>query len=153
MCAFCYAGVSLSNLVNNLGKRMPLSYPFQILGRQHKYNCQKLKFVFHLETRSYFGCECIEMLCQSFPCLPSDPTLLLRGLAPAKDIPRALYPLVSVRCNQLGWSRGILVGRKKRKARAIPSQPPVITSSTGSKFSFYLTVPPASMSQLLQTGL
>ena len=93
------------------------------------------------------------MLCQSFPCLPSDSPLLLRGLTPAKDIPHALYPLVSVRCNQLGWSSGILVSRKKRKARATPSQPPVITSSTGSKFSFYLMVPPASMSQLLQTGL
>lgn len=153
MCALCYAGVSLSNLVNNLGKRMPLPYPFQILGRQHKFNCQKLKFVFHSETMSYFGHECIEMLCQSFPCLPSDSPLLLQGLTPAKDIPHALYPLVSVRCNQLGWSSGILVSRKKRKARSAPSQPPVITSSTGSKFSFYLIVPPDSMSQLLQTGL
>ena len=81
------------------------------------------------------------MLCQSFPCLPSDSPLLLRGLTPAKDIPHALYPLVSVRCNQLGWSSGILVSRKKRKARTTPSQPPVITSSTGSKFSLHVPAP------------
>lgn len=78
--------------------------------------------------------------------LRSTPTPL--GLTPAKGI-----PMLYTHWFQLGaisWGGLVDASEQKEEKRSAPSQPPSnLISSTGSKFSFYLIVPPDSMSQLL----
>lgn len=91
---------------------------------------------------TYFGHECIKILCQSFPCLFSDLPLVLRGLTMYKWYSSCFF----IHWLQLGSVSEVLWWENRAKARITPTSSN--SSSTGSDFSFalQLLLPPSTSS-------